>query len=230
MTPGTDPKVVATRPSRVTRGPTSSRPSSAHPLANGLSILISRPAGPAARSAPARLPQRRGRRAGGRGRGDGPVGARPDRGHRAHDAIALVEAPSGSGRRSTPTRAGTPIPRASRCPASRLEPALDLLAEVVAHPTFPEEEVERIRDERLNDLLQARADARRRADEAFAATIYAPIVAVPPAIGRHQGDGRALDPVGARARLHARPRPEPDDAGPGRRLRRARGRPASPTA
>jgi zinc protease len=59
-------------------------------------------------------------------------------------------------------------------PASRLEPALDLLAEVLLHPTFPAGEVERLRDERLNDLLQAQADPRRRADEAFIGTIYHP--------------------------------------------------------
>jgi zinc protease len=40
-------------------------------------------------------------------------------------------------------------------------------------PTFPAPEVERLRDERLNDLLQAQADPRRRAEQAFAATIYA---------------------------------------------------------
>ena len=57
-------------------------------------------------------------------------------------------------------------------PAERLEPALELLAEMAAHPTFPAREVERLRDERLNDLLQARADPRRRAEEAFVDTIY----------------------------------------------------------
>ncbi|HEY8868601.1 MAG TPA: pitrilysin family protein [Candidatus Limnocylindrales bacterium] len=57
-------------------------------------------------------------------------------------------------------------------PAERLGPALALVAELVAHPTFPSGEVQRLREERLNDLLQARADTRRRADEAFAATIY----------------------------------------------------------
>lgn len=59
-------------------------------------------------------------------------------------------------------------------PASRLEPALDLLAEVLLRPTFPEHEVDRLRDERLNDLLQAQADPRRRADETFIGTVYAP--------------------------------------------------------
>jgi zinc protease len=59
-------------------------------------------------------------------------------------------------------------------PASRLEPALALLAEVVRRPSFPVSEVERLRDERLTDLLQAKADPRRRADEAFVSSIYAP--------------------------------------------------------
>ncbi|HYH92804.1 MAG TPA: pitrilysin family protein, partial [Candidatus Saccharimonadales bacterium] len=58
-------------------------------------------------------------------------------------------------------------------PASRLESALELLAEVLLHPTFPADEVDRLRDERLNDLLQAKADPRRRADEAYIGTIYA---------------------------------------------------------
>ncbi len=58
-------------------------------------------------------------------------------------------------------------------PESRLGPALELLAEVVRRPSFPEAEVERIRDERLTDLIQAKADPRRRADEAFIGTIYA---------------------------------------------------------
>ena len=82
-----------------------------------------------------------------------------------------------------PRPAGTRCPSASTCPADRLGPALELLAEVVRRPTFPEAEVERLRDERLNDLLQAKADPRRRADEAFVATIYAPLEPVPPAVG-----------------------------------------------
>ena len=59
-------------------------------------------------------------------------------------------------------------------PSARLAPALELLAEVLLQPTFPASEVERLRDERLNDLLQAQADPRRRADETFIGTIYAP--------------------------------------------------------
>jgi zinc protease len=58
-------------------------------------------------------------------------------------------------------------------PSARLGPALELLAEVLLRPTFPAAEIERLRDERLNDLLQAQADPRRRADETFIGTIYA---------------------------------------------------------
>jgi len=57
---------------------------------------------------------------------------------------------------------------------SRLGAALDLLDELVERPTFPENEVARLREERLNDLLQVKADARRRVDRAFSAVIYAP--------------------------------------------------------
>jgi zinc protease len=58
--------------------------------------------------------------------------------------------------------------------APRLRAALDLLAELVIHPTFPEEDVARLREERLNDLLQARAEPRRRVERVFAASIYTP--------------------------------------------------------
>jgi zinc protease len=60
-------------------------------------------------------------------------------------------------------------------PSARLGQALELLAEVLLRPTFPEREIDRLRDERLNDLLQAQADPRRRADETFIGTIYAPV-------------------------------------------------------
>ncbi len=88
------------------------------------------------------------------------------------DAIALIEATERLGASLHADASWDAYTVGIDVPASRLEPTLELLGEVVAHPTFPEAEVERIRDERLNDILQVRADARRRADEAFAATIY----------------------------------------------------------
>jgi zinc protease len=90
-----------------------------------------------------------------------------------YDAVALIEASERLGA-SLHAEAGWDAGSVSvEVPATRLEPALVLLAEMVARPTFPAHEVERLRDERLNDLLQARADPRRRAEEAFADTIYA---------------------------------------------------------
>jgi predicted Zn-dependent peptidase len=56
--------------------------------------------------------------------------------------------------------------------ATRLPAALELLSELVQRPTFPEADVARLRDERLNDLLQVRADPRRRVDQVFVSTIY----------------------------------------------------------
>jgi zinc protease len=56
--------------------------------------------------------------------------------------------------------------------ASRLGAALELLAELALRPTFPESDVERLREERLNDLLQIKADPRRRVEQAFTSAIY----------------------------------------------------------
>jgi predicted Zn-dependent peptidase len=107
--------------------------------------------------------------------GSAVLGARAlSEGTEQHDAIALIE---------TAERLGASIHAEAGWDATsigvdvvneRLEPALELLAEMVVSPTFPDAEVERLRDERLNDLLQARADPRRRADEAYSDTIYAP--------------------------------------------------------
>ena len=88
------------------------------------------------------------------------------------DAIALVEAGERLGASIHADAGWDAMSVGVDVPAARLEAALELLAEVALEPTFPESEVERLRDERLNDLLQAEADPRRRADEVFAATIY----------------------------------------------------------
>jgi predicted Zn-dependent peptidase len=95
-------------------------------------------------------------------------------GTESHDAIALVEATERLGASLHADAGWDAYSVGIEVPATRLAPALELLADVVAHPTFPESEVERIRDERLNDILQARADARRRVEEAFSTTVYTP--------------------------------------------------------
>lgn len=49
---------------------------------------------------------------------------------------------------------------------NRMEPAFELLADVVRRPTFPEREVERVRDERLATIQQRRGTPSTLADEA----------------------------------------------------------------
>ena len=91
-----------------------------------------------------------------------------------YDAVQLTEASERLGASLHAEAGWDALTAGLDVPRDRLEGALELLAEMVLHPTFPEREVDRLRDERLNDLLQARADPRRRADEAFVDTIYAP--------------------------------------------------------
>jgi zinc protease len=91
-----------------------------------------------------------------------------------YDAIELVEATERLGASLHADSGWDALSVSVDVPADRLAAALELVAEVLLRPTFPGPEVERLRDERLNDLLQAQADPRRRAEHAFAATIYSP--------------------------------------------------------
>jgi predicted Zn-dependent peptidase len=59
-------------------------------------------------------------------------------------------------------------------PASRLEHALQLMADVVLRPAFPEPELNRLRQERLTDLLQAKDDPASVAPMAFARIVFGP--------------------------------------------------------
>ena len=60
------------------------------------------------------------------------------------------------------------------CLRARLEPGFELLADLVRRPTFPEAEVERLRDERLTTIQQGRGTPSSLADEAQNRWIYAP--------------------------------------------------------
>lgn len=57
-------------------------------------------------------------------------------------------------------------------PASQLQPALALMADVALRPTFPESELERLRTERLTELLQARDEPRAIAAVQFDHTLF----------------------------------------------------------
>jgi predicted Zn-dependent peptidase len=57
-------------------------------------------------------------------------------------------------------------------PVRQLRPALALMADVALRPTFPAAEVERLRQERLTALLQAKDDASSVAPLAFARVVF----------------------------------------------------------
>jgi predicted Zn-dependent peptidase len=57
-------------------------------------------------------------------------------------------------------------------PVARLGPALAVMADVALRPTFPDAELERVRQERLTSLLQARDDAASVAPMAFARLLF----------------------------------------------------------
>jgi len=59
-------------------------------------------------------------------------------------------------------------------PVARLGAALPVMADVVLRPTFPETELQRLRQERLTDLLQARDDPASVAPMAFARLLFGP--------------------------------------------------------
>ncbi|HEY9227534.1 MAG TPA: pitrilysin family protein [Gemmatimonadaceae bacterium] len=56
--------------------------------------------------------------------------------------------------------------------ADHLQPAFDLLGEVVRHPAFRPREVARLKAERIAELLQLRAEPRGLADELFSRFLY----------------------------------------------------------
>lgn len=57
--------------------------------------------------------------------------------------------------------------------SERLSEALELLGEVVTTPVFPQREVERLKAERLAEILQIETEPRALADERFEAFLYA---------------------------------------------------------
>ncbi|AKT52696.1 hypothetical protein ADJ73_08925 [Arsenicicoccus sp. oral taxon 190] len=59
-------------------------------------------------------------------------------------------------------------------PVARLERGLELFAECVQRPAYPDDEVERARRRRLADIEQETADPRSRATREFARTFYDP--------------------------------------------------------
>ena len=169
-----DGHVVAERPVPGTPRPYAFPAVATHRLANGLTILVADLPGRPLISASLIMRN---------GAADEPaelagatvLAARAlSEGTEHYDAIGLVEAAERLGASLHAAAGWDALSAGVEVPADRLPAALELLAELILRPTFPASEVERLREERLNDLLQARADPRRRAEEAFIDTIYAP--------------------------------------------------------
>lgn len=95
-------------------------------------------------------------------------------GTRRRDAIAFVEATERLGAAISTACSWEALGASLTVPRRHLGPSLELLAEMALRPSFPADEVDRLRAQRLNDLLQANADPARRVDRAFAETLYAP--------------------------------------------------------
>ncbi len=90
---------------------------------------------------------------------------------------------------------------------ARLPEALGLVRDLLRTPEFPEREIARLKEERLAELLQQRAEPRGLADEQFSRAVYQPTAryASPP-----DGDApsvRALSRADVRAFYEARYRP-----------------------
>ena len=169
-----DGGVVAERPVAGTPRPYAFPAVATHRLANGLTLLIADLPGRPLISASLIMAN---------GAADEPpelggatvLAARAlSEGTEHYDAMGLVEAAERLGASLHAEAGWDAFSAGVDVPAARLPTALALLAELVLRPTFPADEVERLREERLNDLLQAKADPRRRAEEAFVDTIYAP--------------------------------------------------------
>jgi zinc protease len=88
------------------------------------------------------------------------------------DADEFIEASERLGAEIHAEATWEALTAAMEVPRSHFGAALELLSEMVFEPAFPEEEVERLRDERMNDLLQAWSDPRRRAERVFPETIF----------------------------------------------------------
>ncbi len=198
-------------------------------LANGLRVIVTPMPGRALIAASLVIRAGAGDEPADRG-GATVLGARAlTEGTEVRDAIALTEATERLGA-SLHAEAGWDATFAGLdVPASRLAPALELLAEVLRRPAFPEREVDRLRDERLTDLLQAKADPRRRAEEAFVDAIYAPSSPYHRPSGGSAETVATLTAAELQDRLRAEHRPCPGRdrrrgrRGAGRRDRRRRG-------
>jgi zinc protease len=95
-------------------------------------------------------------------------------GTRSLDAARLTERLEGLGASVSPATDWDYVSASTTVMTSRARGALSLLGEVLMAPSFPQREIERLRGERVAELLQQRAEPRGLADEMFARVLYTP--------------------------------------------------------
>ena len=143
-------------------------------LPNGMRLVVAPVHQAAARRRSSRWSRRARRGARRAGRGGGArrrsccSRARPDSTARRSPTASSASAP-----RSTRTPTGTSATVSLTVLAERLPDALALVRDLLRAPDFPEREVARLKDERLAELLQLRAEPRGLADEQFSRAVYA---------------------------------------------------------
>jgi zinc protease len=117
-----------------------------------------------------------------------------------HDANEFIEQSERLGAEIHAEATWEALTAGMEVPRSHFGEALKLLAEMIFEPAFPEEEVERLRDERMNDLLQAWSDPRRRAERVFPETIFGPTSPYRRPLAGVQTTVRNLDRAAVQAR------------------------------
>lgn len=95
-----------------------------------------------------------------------------DEGTRGRTALDIALAAEGMGARLTTGASWDHTSVSLNVLAPRLEEGVALLAEVVLEPTFPEEELARVRAERMNRVLQAADDPSTLANDTFGRVLY----------------------------------------------------------
>jgi zinc protease len=124
------------------------------------------------------------------------------------DAVEFVEASERLGAEMGASAGWDSLAVHVEVPRTHMADAMSLFAEMTLQPSFPEAEVERLRDERINDLQQVMADPRRRAEKAYPAVIYADGAAYGRAMGGDEETVAGIDREALVARHAALLRPQ----------------------
>jgi predicted Zn-dependent peptidase len=115
------------------------------------------------------------------GSGDDPAGkfgaasltaAMLDEGAGTRSALEIADAVEFLGANLTATSSFDASAVRLNVPVAKLEAALPVMADVAIRPTFPQAELDRLRQERLTSLLQARDDGAQVAPMAFARAVF----------------------------------------------------------